>query len=88
MNSHYTPLIWLTAELVPAPKCSHLATKNALRQVALTAIIMKTFERIDLKNLSPDNLVDILHLAYISDKSVDNTIAIMYIHLSWYETSV
>ena len=59
----YIPLIWLTAELVLVPKSGLPATKNDLRQVALTAIIMKTFERIVLKHLSPENLVVQLQFA-------------------------
>ena len=49
-----------------------MATKNDLRLVALTAIIMKTYERIVLKHLSPENLVDILQFAFISDRNVDD----------------
>ena len=72
MDSHIIPLQWLTAELVPIPKMSLPSIKNDLRPIALTAIIMKSFERIVLKILNPDNLVDLSQFAYINKRSVED----------------
>ena len=46
--------------------------KNDLRPVALTSLIMKTFERIVLKFLNPNKLVDSLQFAYRESWSVED----------------
>ena len=72
MDSHVIPIQWLTAELVPVPKSNLPSGKNDLRPIALTAIIMKSFERIVLKHLSPEDLVDKFQFAYINKRSVED----------------
>ena len=64
MDSHIIPLIWLTSELVPVPKIPLPAIKNDLRPIALTAIIMKCFERVVMKHLRPQDLIDPFQFAY------------------------
>ena len=51
MLNHIRPPIWLTSELIPVPKMNLPVVKNDLRPVALTAIMMKSFERIVMKFL-------------------------------------
>ena len=66
MDNHEISAIWLTAELGPVPKSNILNVKNDLKSIALTAvsaIIMKCFERIVLNYLSPEKLVDKLQFA-------------------------
>ena len=72
INNHYLPLPWKTSELVPVPKISLPLVKKDLRPVALTSLIMKTFERIVLKFLNPNKLVDSLLFAYRESRSVED----------------
>ena len=72
IDNHYLPLPWKTSEIVPVPKMSLPLVKNDLRPVALTSLIMKTFERIVLKFLNPNNLVDSLQFAYRESRSVED----------------
>ena len=48
LDKHMIPSMWLTSELILVPKNNLLKIKNDLRPVALTAIIMKTFEEFSL----------------------------------------
>ena len=68
IDRHYIPIQWLTAELVPVPKVNLPFVKNNHRPIALRAIIMKSFERIALKHLYPEDLLDKFQFAYISIK--------------------
>ena len=72
IDNHYLPLPWKTSELVPVPKMSLPLVKNDLRPVALTSLIMKTFERIVLKFLNPNKLADSLQFAYCESRSVED----------------
>jgi hypothetical protein len=74
MDNHIIPSLWLTSELIPVPKSNLPKVKNDLRPVALTAIVMKTFERIVLKHLKPDIKphMDKLQFAYSEGKGVDD----------------
>ncbi len=72
MDEHIIPKIWLTSELVPVPKMPLPEVKNDLRPIALTAILMKCFERIVMKHLNPGKLVDNLQFAYQEGRSVED----------------
>ena len=72
IDTHVIPVQWLTSELVPAPKVPLPAVKNDLRPIALTAIIMKSFERIVLAKLNPAQYVDKLQFAYLANRSVED----------------
>ena len=77
LDNHYIPLSWLTAELVPVPKMTIPLVKNDLRPVALTAIVMKCFERLKkletlLKFLNPEKLIDLYQFAYRPARSVED----------------
>ena len=65
IDNNYLPLPWKTSELVPVPKISLPLVKNDLRLVALTSLIIKTFERIVLKFLNPNKLVDCSNLCIV-----------------------
>ena len=81
MDKHDIPIIWLTAELVPVPKSNLPKEKNDLRPIALTAIIMKCFERIVLKHLDPNRLVDKSQFAYITERSVEDATLTLTHHI-------
>ena len=72
IDNHYLPLPWKTSEFVPVPKISLPLVKNYVRPVSLTSLIKKTFERIVLKFLNPNNLVDSLQFAYRESRSVED----------------
>ena len=78
MDSHIIPLIWLTSELVPIPKIPLPEIKNDLRPVALTAILMKSFERVVMKYLHPEGLVDPYQFAYLEGRSVEDATQYLY----------
>ncbi len=78
MDTHVIPVIWLTSELVPVPKMSLPTVKNDLRPIALTAIIMKCFERIVIKDVGIKKLVDDSQFAYIEGRSVEDANLTLY----------
>ena len=78
MDDHVIPAKWLTAELVPVPKVKRPSTKNDLRPIALTPIIMKCFERVVLKELKPERYVDKCQYAYMSKRSVEDANLILH----------
>ena len=78
MDTHIKPVIWLTSELVPVPKISLPTVKNDLRPIALTAIIMKCFERIVIKDVGIKKLVDDSQFAYIEGRSVEDANLTLY----------
>ena len=81
------PSLWLTSELIPVPKSNLPKVKNDLRPVALTAIVMKTFERVVLCHLKPNIKChkDPLQFAYSEDLGVDDAVLsmshVLYSHL-------
>ena len=80
VDTHQIPLNWLTAELIPVMKPNVSLgnwVKNDLRPVALTAIIMKSLERIVLRHLNPEKLIDSSQFAYIKDRSVEDASLIL-----------
>ena len=81
------PSAWLKSEIVPVPKKKCIKEMNDLRPVALTSIVMKSFERIILKEIklcfSPSQ--DTFQFAYRAGRSVDDAILLfldnIYSHL-------
>ena len=76
VNAQIVPIIWKTAKIVPVPKSSLPKCKNDLRPVALTSIIMKTFERVILGHLLPQvkPYMDSLQFAYSEKLGVDDAV--------------
>jgi len=68
------PKIWKTSEIVPIPKRVPPACNNDFRPVALTAIMMKCFERIVKGLLYPQviQFTDPLQFAYTSSRCVED----------------
>lgn len=85
LDTHIIPEKWLTAELVPVPKTNFPSCKNELRPIALTAIIMKTLERLVFKILDPSKLVDKSQFAYINERGTEDAMLtlqhLLYEHL-------
>ena len=76
VNTQIVPQNWKTAKIVPVPKSSLPRCKNDLRPVALTSILMKTFERVILSHLLPQVKphMDNLQFAYSEGLSVDDAV--------------
>ena len=72
MDSHIIPNKWLTAQICPVPKVKFPVTKNDLRPVSLTSVVMKTFERIVIKQLKLIVPSDRFQFAYSAGKSVED----------------
>ena len=68
------PRLWKTSEIVPLPKKVPPACNNDFRPVALTAIVMKCFERIVKGLLYPQvtEFTDPLQFAYTSSRCVED----------------
>lgn len=92
LDRHIIPSLWLTSELIPVPKINLPKVKNDLRPVALTAIVMKTFERVTLGHLKPDIKLhkDPLQFAYSEDLGVDDAVLtlshVLHSHLDTLKT--
>ena len=76
VHTQIVPKTWKTAKIVPVPKSSLPKCKNDLRPVALTSIIMQTFEKIILSHLLPQvkPYMDNLQFAYSEGLGVDDAV--------------
>lgn len=76
LDNHQIPRLWLTSELIPVPKSNLPKIKNDLRPVALTAIVMKTFERLVLVHMRPviKLFKDPFQFAYSEDLGVEDAV--------------
>ena len=76
LDSHCIPILWKTSELIPVPKSTLPKVKNDLRPVALTAIIMKCFERLVLYYIKPvvKPFLDRYQFAYSKTIGVDDAV--------------
>ena len=72
IDTHHLPALWKTSEIVPVPKMSLPKVRNDLRPVALTAIVMKCFERIVLEFLKAAAPKDKFQFAYSAGRSVED----------------
>ena len=73
---HQVPNMWKTATQVPLPKKDIPRTKNDLRPVALTALVMKACERLffNLNRASIMDNTDKMQFAYQENRGVDDAI--------------
>ena len=87
MELNEVPVQWKTAEIIPVPKKRGPASLNDYRPIALTSLLMKSFERILLKYMLPqvEHLLDPLQFAYRSKRSVEDAtlsmLNVIYDHL-------
>uniref|UniRef100_A0A3B3IDP1 Reverse transcriptase domain-containing protein n=1 Tax=Oryzias latipes TaxID=8090 RepID=A0A3B3IDP1_ORYLA len=81
LESCHVPACFKLSTIVPVPKKPRITGLNDYRPVALTSVVMKSFERLVLPHLrsftSP--LLDPLQFAYRANRSVDDAI-ILAIH--------
>ena len=70
------PSAWKTSEVVPVPKLKIPKTKNDLRPVALTSVLMKCLESFVRKYLCNEvkHLCDKFQFAYRANRSVDDAV--------------
>ena len=68
------PLQWKTAEIVPIPKKPNPVLLNDYIPIALTSLLMKSFERILLKYMltQVEHLLDTLQFAFRTKRSVED----------------
>lgn len=70
------PRLWKDSIIVPVPKSKYTKTLNDFRPMALTSLVMKSFERIvkdELMNTAQANS-DPLQFAYRAGRGVDDAI--------------
>ncbi|KAK3565302.1 hypothetical protein QTP86_005478 [Hemibagrus guttatus] len=72
----HVPACFKTSAIVPVPKKTKITGLNDYRPVALTSVVMKSFERLVLSYLKDitDPLLDPLQFAYRANRSVDDAV--------------
>ena len=72
-----------TSIIVPVPKKDRITCLNDYRPVALTSVVMKSFEKLILSFLKPitDPLLDPLQFAYRANRSVDDALNLSLHHI-------
>lgn len=76
LQVHRVPRLWKVSVIIPVPKSTSTKTLNNFRPMALTSLVMKSFETIvkdDLMNTVQANL-DHLQFAYRPGRGVDDAI--------------
>uniref|UniRef100_A0A1A8CJ36 Reverse transcriptase domain-containing protein n=2 Tax=Nothobranchius kadleci TaxID=1051664 RepID=A0A1A8CJ36_NOTKA len=76
LESCHVPACFKLSTIVPVPKKPHVTGLNDYRPVALTSVVMKSFERLVLPHLKSftSPLLDPLQFAYRANRSVDDAI--------------
>ncbi len=76
LESCRVPACFKSSTIVPVPKKPQIAGLNDYRPVALTSVVMKSFERLVLPHLKSftSSLLDPLQFAYRANRSVDDAI--------------
>ena len=76
LQDHYVPVSWKTSEIKPLPKKKNVCEMNDLRPIALTSIVMKSFEKLVKCLLKPSicQFEDPLQFAYQEGRSVEDAI--------------
>lgn len=84
LDLHIVPRIWKMTEVVPIPKNRFPKTKNDLRPIALTSLIMKCLEHIVKHHLciQVNHLQDPLQFAYCEGKSVQDAVVTLIHNVS------
>ncbi|KAK3569190.1 hypothetical protein QTP86_026472, partial [Hemibagrus guttatus] len=78
LETCHVPACFKTSAIVPVPKKTKITGLNDYRPVALTSVVMKSFERLVLSYLKDitDPLLDPLQFAYRANRSVDDAVNI------------
>ncbi|KAK3507174.1 hypothetical protein QTP70_009517 [Hemibagrus guttatus] len=76
LETCHVPACFKTSAIVPVPKKTKITGLNDYRPVALTSVVMKSFERLVLSYLKDitDSLLDPLQFAYRANRSVDDAV--------------
>ncbi|KAK3568450.1 hypothetical protein QTP86_007299 [Hemibagrus guttatus] len=76
LETCHVPACFKTSAIVPVPKKTKITGLNDYRPVALTSVVMKSFERLVLSYLNDitDPLLDPLQFAYRANRSVDDAV--------------
>ncbi|KAK3528818.1 hypothetical protein QTP70_011597 [Hemibagrus guttatus] len=76
LETCHVPACFKTSAIVPVPKKTKITGLNDYRPVALTSVVMKSFERLVLSYLKAitDPLLDPLQFAYRTNRSVDDAV--------------
>ncbi|KAK3533984.1 hypothetical protein QTP70_035007, partial [Hemibagrus guttatus] len=76
METCHVPACFKTSAIVPVPKKTKITGLNDYRPVALTSVVMKSFERLMLSYLKDitDPLLDPLQFTYRANRSVDDAV--------------
>ncbi|XP_010787373.1 homeobox protein OTX1 B-like [Notothenia coriiceps] len=74
LETCHVPACFKTSTIIPVPKKTRITGLNDYRPVALTSVVMKSFERLVLSHLKSitDPLLDPLQFAYRANRSVDD----------------
>ncbi|KAK3548134.1 hypothetical protein QTP70_004875 [Hemibagrus guttatus] len=76
LETCHVPACFKTSAIVPVPKKTKITGLNDYRPVALTSVVMKSFEHLVLSYLKDitDPLLDPLQFAYRANRSVDDVV--------------
>ncbi|KAK3550241.1 hypothetical protein QTP86_021288, partial [Hemibagrus guttatus] len=76
LETCHVPACFKTSAIVPVPKKTKITGLNDYRPVALTSVVMKSFEHLVLSYLKDitDRLLDPLQFAYRANRSVDDAV--------------
>uniref|UniRef100_A0AAQ6A6Z6 Reverse transcriptase domain-containing protein n=1 Tax=Amphiprion ocellaris TaxID=80972 RepID=A0AAQ6A6Z6_AMPOC len=76
LESCHVPACFTSSTIVPVPKKPRITGLNDYRPVALTSVVMKSFERLVLSHLKTITtpLLDSLQFAYRANRSVDDAV--------------
>ncbi|KAK3508089.1 hypothetical protein QTP70_013446 [Hemibagrus guttatus] len=76
LETCHVPACFKTSAIVPVPKKTKITGLNDYRPVALTSVVMNSFERLMLSYLKDitDPLLDPLQFAYRANRSVDDAV--------------
>ena len=76
LETCHVPACFKTSTIIPVPKKTRITGLNDYRPVALTSVVMKSFERLVLSHLKSitDPLLDPLQFAYRANRSVDDAV--------------
>uniref|UniRef100_A0AAV2KND4 Reverse transcriptase domain-containing protein n=1 Tax=Knipowitschia caucasica TaxID=637954 RepID=A0AAV2KND4_KNICA len=83
LQSCHVPACFKSSIIVPVPKKPRITGLNDYRPVALTSVVMKSFERLVLSHLKSltSPLLDPLQFAYRANRSVDDAINLALHHI-------
>ena len=76
LETCHVPVCFKSSTIIPVPKKPRITGLNDYRPVALTSVVMKSFERLVLSHLKSitDPLLDPLQFAYRANRSVNDAV--------------